>query len=135
MASPLDKSLGLHVQALQVRAERSGLLASNIANADTPGYKSQDIDFRATLKRVSEGGVSSSVGMARTNDQHIESEGGAYSNDVMYRTPLSASLDGNTVDPHVEYAEFSENSVRYQASLQFLGGRFKSLSSAIRGEL
>lgn len=111
----LNAYLGVHADALKVRSQRTELLARNLANADTPGYKAQDIDFRAALASVEKTGK-----LAPTA--------------LKYRVPLAPALDGNTVDVQLEQAAFAENSVRYQATLSFLSARFRSLMTAITGQ-
>ncbi|MBT3347862.1 MAG: flagellar basal body rod protein FlgB [Thiotrichales bacterium] len=129
MSNILDNYLGNHVQALQVRSKKTELLAANLANADTPGYKAKDIDFRAVLERAS-----TDIGsMKKTHAKHFDFAG-ADSDLVQFRIPTQPSVDGNTVEAHIEKGEFLDNSMRYQATLQFLGGKFKALKSAIKGE-
>lgn len=142
----LDSYLGIHAQALQVRARRTELLATNLANADTPGYKARDIDFKSAITAAM-GSANSSSAPLTTNARHIgagspgaataaSALGGKDSLDsfLKYRTPLAPSLDGNTVDAQLEQAAFADNTVRYQATLQFLSGRFRSLMTAITGQ-
>ena len=132
MSINFDSALGIHADALRVRSQRAELLASNLANTDTPNYKARDIDFQSAMK-MAESGQSSS--MQTTNSKHIQSSGGQFSSPaVQFRTTMQDSLDGNTVDEQIEQAQFMQNSVQYQASLNFLGGKFKSLLTAIRGE-
>lgn len=128
---PIEKALGVSPQALAVRAQRTELLAANIANADTPGYKARDIDFAAAMRSAGE----AQDGLRRTNARHMSaagSTGGAAS--VMYRVPSQPSMDGNTVESHKEHAAFMDNAVRYQASITFLEGRINGLRTAIRGQ-
>ena len=130
----LDAYVGIHAQALQVRSQRTELLAQNLANADTPNYKAKDIDFRAALAQA--GSTNTSLNMTATNRAHLsagESVAGA-NVQTKYRIPLAPSLDGNTVDPQLEQAAFAENVVRYQATLTFLSSKFKSLMTAITGQ-
>ncbi|WP_372864675.1 flagellar basal body rod protein FlgB [Spongiibacter sp.] len=131
MAISFDKALGVHQQALLLRQQRTELLASNIANADTPGYQAQDIDFRQALA----GAQGSSLELSRSNAAHLSGAGAAVSDAavVKYRQPQQPSLDGNTVDVHVEQAAFADNSLRYQATLDFLGSRFSGLKSVLQG--
>jgi len=119
---------------LKVRGQRTELLARNLANADTPGYKAQDLDFRAALAAA--GGADKSVAMRATSAHHISTANGAANApaDLQYRTPLAPSLDGNTVDVQMEQAAFAENAVRYQATLSFLSGCFRGLMTAITGQ-
>ena len=130
----LNTYLGIHPAALRVSSQRTELLANNLANADTPSYKSRDIDFRAALAAA--GARNAPVQVTTTNAAHIATgnvaAGGAP--DVKYRTPLAPSLDGNTVDTQLEQAAFAENAVRYQATLTFLSAKFRTLMTAITGQ-
>ncbi len=125
-----DKAFGIHPQALALRARRSEVLAANLANADTPGYKAQDIDFKTVLSKVAPQSTSLKV----THSGHIPTSQSLMGERLMYRVPLQPSLDGNTVDSHVEQAKFAENALQYQASLQFMTGKITGLRAAIRGE-
>ncbi len=133
MTSKLDDVLRFHQTALNLRAYRQQLLAGNIANADTPNFKARDIDFSSALQ----GALSSrsgNPGLTRTSPRHLgsstENPAGAQ---VLYRTPHQPSLDGNTVDMDVERAQFADNAIRYEASLAFIGGRIKTMLTAIQG--
>lgn len=134
MPANLDSYLGVHAAALQVRSRRTELLATNLANADTPGYQARDIDFRSALANAA-GGVPSTVTMKATQAGHLQAAGaGEASTDLLYRTPLAPSIDGNTVDVQLEQAAFAENAVRYQATLSFLSSKFRGLMTAITGQ-
>lgn len=109
---------GIHGSALQLRSQRMGVLASNIANAGTPGYKARDIDVTAALARMQGGG---------SVDQAAD---GA----TLFRVPVIASLDGNTVELQNEQIAFSENAVGYAATLDLIRGRVETVTRAIRGE-
>jgi len=128
MSMTLRDHLGLHADALKLSERRGAILASNIAQAATPGYKARDIDFAAELSRRIGTGP-----MAATHGAHITApaspDGGAG-----FRIPVNVSLDGNTVEPAVEQAKFAENILRQQASLTFVNRRISGLMSAIRGE-
>ena len=127
-----DKLFGIHERALLVRGERVGVLAANIANADTPNYKARDLDFAAVLAGEQATG---SLPMVRTSTAHLASaEAGAGGATLKYRVPFQPSLDGNTVEAPVEQAAFAENSVRYQASLMFINRRVESLTRALSGQ-
>ena len=130
----LSQYLGNHPAGLKVGAQRNELLARNLANADTPNFKSQDIDFRSAMAQA--GGKDAPVRMAATNTRHIaigDVAGGGKA-ELKYRVPLAPSLDGNTVDVQLEQAAFAENAVRYQASLTFLTAKFRGLMTAITGQ-
>ncbi len=131
MALSFDRALGIHADALRVRSSRLELLASNMANADTPHYKARDIDFRAALDNARQ---DRGVSLTRTHAAHIADGVPASGLDVQYRVPTQPSLDGNTVDPQLENAAFSENAIQYQASLNFLSDRFSGLRKALKGE-
>jgi flagellar basal-body rod protein FlgB len=133
MSFSLDSYLGVHADALKLQSKRTEVIADNLANADTPGYKARDIDFRAALANA--GSADAPVKMTTTHAGHMAidptSDAGA---NLKYRTPLAPSLDGNTVDSQQEQAAFADNTVRYQATLSFLSGRIKSLMTAITGQ-
>lgn len=130
-----SNALGVHEHALELRTKRAELLANNLANADTPGFKARDIDFQTLLKQQTQGITSGeSLKMATTNGKHLPVNELENSADLLYRTPSQPSLDGNTVDTQLEKAEFMKNTLQYQSSFQFLSSRFKSLTNAIRGE-
>jgi len=133
MPIDFDNAFGVHGQALAVRSHRAGLLAANLANADTPGYKARDIDFRAVLEgaRTSERWA----GMRTTNARHIKPVAAHPPGmEPDYRVPLQPAVDGNTVDTQMEQAAVMDNAVRYQATLTFLNGRIRGIQSALRGE-
>lgn len=132
MSINFDSALGIHADALRIRSQRAELLASNLANADTPNYKARDIDFQSAMKMASS---NQNTGMVATNAKHFHTSNSRFESPaIQYRTSMQDSLDGNTVDEQIEQAQFMQNSVQYQASLNFLGGKFKGLLTAIRGE-
>lgn len=134
MALNIDTYLGVHAPALNLRSQRTEVLAANLANADTPGYRARDIDFKNALAAAS--GGSSAVSLATTKAGHIgaASVGGTPSPELKYRVPLAPALDGNTVDAQLEQAAFAENTVRYQATLSFISSKFRALMTAITGQ-
>jgi flagellar basal-body rod protein FlgB len=130
MAINFDKAFGIHPQGLQVRAQRAEIIASNIANADTPGYKAKGMDFKSALAQAAS---KQQTGMTRTNEKHFDVRM-ELNNGVGYRVPDQPDTgDGNTVDVQVERNLYLKNSMEYQASLQFLNGRIKGLKKAITG--
>jgi flagellar basal-body rod protein FlgB len=133
MAFNLDTYLGVHADALKLQSKRMEVIADNLANSDTPGYKARDIDFRAAMAQVS--GADGPVTLTTTNAGHIATDPTTALNaSLKYRVPLAPSLDGNTVDAQQEQAAFADNTVRYQATLTFLSGRIKGLLTAITGQ-
>ncbi|MGI9343804.1 MAG: flagellar basal body rod protein FlgB [Gammaproteobacteria bacterium] len=129
MAIDLNNYFALRMQSLQVAEQRMQVLAANVANADTPGFKARDIDFVAAMRAA--GGENMQPGGARAG--HIDTGNASGPATVMYRVPTQPSLDGNTVDAQMESAAVAENSVRYQATLTFLNQRIQGLLSAITG--
>ena len=148
MALNLDSYLGVHAQALTLEAQRTELLAANLANADTPNYKARDIDFKAALAAAggdagsgsgAAAAASGSVAVTTTNAAHLGGQDSGLTDaalgaNLKYRVPMAPSLDGNTVDTQLEQAAFAENSVRYQGTLTFLNARLKELMTAIVGQ-
>ncbi|MBI3771302.1 MAG: flagellar basal body rod protein FlgB [Gammaproteobacteria bacterium] len=132
MIFSLDNMFGVHETALKLRAQRSEIIAANIANSDTPGYKARDIDFSTALKQAQSG--QSSVGLSATREGHISDTASSVQHDgIRYRVPFQAALDGNTVESQVEQAAFAKNAVEYQATLTFIEGRISTLKQAIKG--
>jgi flagellar basal-body rod protein FlgB len=132
-----DQALGPHAQALALRAQRTEVLARNIANADTPGFLARDMDFQAELARQLGAADSRARApeAAATHEAHLGFRRSAVMADALkYRQPLMPSFDGNTVDAQTEQAAFAQNNLQFQASLRFLDGKFKSLMTAIKGE-
>jgi flagellar basal-body rod protein FlgB len=123
-----------HQAALNLRSARQELIASNIANADTPNYKARDIDFASALRgAISEAGPK--LPLATTTGNHL-SEGTGESvmgAPVQYRGALQPSADGNTVDMDVERAQFADNALRYEASVRFISDRTKDVLAALQG--
>lgn len=114
-----DSLFGVHGKALALRSQRLSLLASNIANASTPGYKARDIDFEAALKEATNRGATA---------------GRAAEGAMGYRVPLQPSFDGNTVELSTEQTLFAENAVKYRTTLSFLEGRVNTITRALKGE-
>jgi flagellar basal-body rod protein FlgB len=136
MALNLDTYIGVHADALKLQSKRMEVIADNLANSDTPGYKARDIDFRAAMANAGgAGGASAPVKLATTNPGHLGTDPTTEANvNLKYRVPLAPALDGNTVDAQQEQAAFADNTVRYQATLTFLSSRFRSLMTAITGQ-
>lgn len=162
MLNRLTANLEFHAKALGLRSERQAMIASNIANADTPNYKARDFDFAAQLAKATgtappsptgtpapmqplalpqAGSGASGTGQAQltTSDARHLATGGSqvYSTldtSAQYRVPDQAAMDGNTVELDRERAAFADNTVRYEATLRFINGNVRSILSAIRGE-
>ena len=137
MPDSIDAYLGVHTRALMLESRRTELLANNLANADTPGFKSRDIDFKAALAAAGEG-ATPAVPLRATQPGHRGIAAGAdpaaMPAELKYRVPLAPALDGNTVDAQLEQSAFAANAVRYQATLTFINSKLRSLMTAITGQ-
>jgi flagellar basal-body rod protein FlgB len=128
----MTASLDFQATALALQAQRAKVLASNIANADTPNYQAKDFDFSRALTEAT---AQSAATPVRTHPAHLAGPGAAGAAPALqYRQPLQTALDGNTVDLDTERAAFAENSVRYEATLRFLNGQIKAMLTAINGQ-
>ncbi|GAB6049544.1 flagellar basal body rod protein FlgB [Hydrogenophilus islandicus] len=135
MSDKMENVLAFQRQALRVHNQRQQLIASNIANADTPHYKAKDLDFRAALNAVREG-KGERTSLKRTHPAHREGGGGVSSLDPFtgYRTELQSSVDGNTVDMDQERAAFAETTLYYESSLNFINRLLRGMRTAITGQ-
>ena len=136
MPNRLTDTLDFQAQALVLRSERQRLIASNIANADTPGYVARDLDFAQALRRAT-GTLESARTLAVSQPGHIAPGAGAVANgttDLRYATAAQTNLDRNTVDMDRERASFADNSVKYEATLRFINGNVRTVLSAITGQ-
>ena len=142
MLDRITDALNFDGRALILRAERQKLIAGNIANADTPGYKAVDMDFTAALRAAT--GAIGPVGQsdsrqaltpARTHGGHlpVAAGRGIENSALLYRQPAQPAIDNNTVDPELERGQFADNAVRYEATLRFLSGTVRTLTQAIGG--
>ncbi len=148
MFANLTSGLDFHSKALVLRAERQNHLASNIANADTPGYVARDINFKETLGQLMQTRGSELAKTTRgvnptstspTHARHLDIA--STGNSIMsggttaaYAVQSQPSVDGNSVDLDRERANFVDNSVRYEATLRFINGQSRTLLSAIQGQ-
>jgi flagellar basal-body rod protein FlgB len=133
----LDPLFGIHARALSVQSERMQVLASNLANADTPNYQARDIDFAKVLASTQDGSATAGGGLtlAATSPLHAQgSAGSSVGAQLSYRVPLQPAADGNTVDEQVEQAAYADAALHYQASLSFINGEVKGLMTAITGQ-
>ncbi|MEQ8411684.1 MAG: flagellar basal body rod protein FlgB [Erythrobacter sp.] len=117
-----ERIFGIHGAALELRSQRMGLIASNISNAATPGYKARDIDFSAALEARLKSGRDPAWPIDPA-ERHL-----------VYRTPTMASLDGNTVELGREQVAFAENALRYSATLSFIEGKVSTITRALKGD-
>lgn len=134
MLSALDREFAPLQTALDLRAQRQQLLAANIANADTPGYKAVDLDFAAAYRAALAGQPPAALPLKTEQPRHLPGTTAQPTDGfVGYQAGNAARLDGNTVDMNREQAAFQKNSIQYEADLTFLTGKIKTLMSAITG--
>lgn len=125
----IQDHIKVHSEALGLRAKRNEILASNIANAATPNFKAKDLDFKEVFDaKMGFGKVNTS------NSRHLEVLTVENQDGIGFRQNITPSMDGNTVELHVEQMQFSENVIRYQTSLEFLNRKISGLMAAIKGE-
>ncbi|HVT36877.1 MAG TPA: flagellar basal body rod protein FlgB [Nevskiaceae bacterium] len=129
--SATDELFGIHAAALQVQSRRMELIASNIANADTPHYSARDIDFAKALDQIAN---QAQLPAQATHPAHLPVADPASSLPVIERTPMQNSSDGNTVDVQTEQAQFADAALHYQASMNFVDARLRALLTAITGQ-
>jgi len=138
MLNRLTDALDFQGQALQLRSERQRLIASNIANADTPGYVARDMDFAKTL-RAATGALPAAGALVAIAAGHLGSAaasfgGGHLGSELLYATPAQTNLDRNTVDMDRERASFADNAIKYEATLRFINSNVRTTLSAITGQ-
>ena len=132
MIDKLDSTFRFYQDSANLRAHRQQLIASNIANADTPQYKARDINFNTALQGALTG--STAVTLATSTPRHIAPDtgisGGA---PLLYRSDVQGSVDGNTVDMDVERSQFAENAIHYEANITFINNQIRMMMAAIQG--
>ena len=134
MINRLTDTLNFQAEALVLRSERQRLIASNIANADTPGYVARDMDFAASLREAT-GQLATAGRVNTTAAGHMQLPAGARAEaNLRYATPSQTNLDRNTVDMDRERASFADNSVKYEATLRFINGSMRTMLDAIKGQ-
>jgi flagellar basal-body rod protein FlgB len=135
MLNRLTDTLNFHGQALTLRSERQRLLASNIANADTPGYVARDMNFAQALREATGGSRNGASTLATSQAGHLAGSPGARGEaNLLYANASQTNLDRNTVDMDRERANFADNSVKYEATLRFVNGNVRTMLEAIKGQ-
>lgn len=144
MFAQMTNGLDFHAKALVVRAERQRVIASNIANADTPGYMARDVNFKDAMSAVMgkspalQRTATTASGDGTTHTKHIPLTAGSGSlgnaSDLAYAVQTQPSMDGNSVDMDRERANFVDNAVRYESTLRFINGQSRTILSAIQGQ-
>ena len=136
MIGKIDNYLRFNETALSLRSQRQELLASNIANADTPNFKARDIDFASAMQGALSKSGGSNSGLAATNSAHIQGAADGKTlpdgTPVLYRGVVQGAVDGNTVDMDVERNQFADNAVRYEAGITMINHQIRGLLAAIQ---
>lgn len=135
MIGKLDDYLRFNESVLNLRSQRQTVLASNIANADTPNYKARDIDFAAALQgAMGKGGPPLKATAAKHFPAPQQSAGVLPDGTpLQYRGVVQGAVDGNTVDMDVERNQFADNALRYEAGITLINAQIKGLMAAIQG--
>lgn len=132
---PSFDPLQFQVEALKLRSVRQQVIASNLVNADTPGYQARDIRFETELTARMQGGQADSVlSMTVSHEQHLGAVHGQQPLDVLYRTAIQPSVDNNTVDPDIERAHFAENTIGFEMATALLSATVRSRQMALTGQ-
>lgn len=131
-----DALFGIHAAAMQFQSRRMELISANIANSDTPGYLARDLDFAQALKQAADTTLTATGSIDKTQAAHLDAAAGTAPAmpELVYRTPLQPSADGNTVDVHTEQAAFADAALHYKASMSFVEGRLRSIMTALTGQ-
>ncbi|TDF66765.1 flagellar basal body rod protein FlgB [Cupriavidus sp. L7L] len=134
MIDRLDASLRFQQEALSLRNQRQSVIASNIAHADTPGYKARDFDFASTLAQsVERGHRNDGMSLSTTQVRHLPAQAPTREAfDLAYRIPLQSSVDGNTVEMDAERVAFADNAVHFESGLTVMNSKIKTMLAAIQ---
>ena len=122
--------INFYEQVLSLRAQRQQLLASNIANADTPNYNAVDIDFNSAMQAALQ--QANPAELKLTSSSHLPNAGTIGNADIKERASKQNNLDGNTVDMDIERAQFTENALQYEAAITLINNHFKNIASVIQ---
>ena len=139
-AVSFDKVFGVHQHTMRIRNQRAEVIAGNLANADTPGFKARDLDFNEALVQAAHlQTVDNNPPMAKTSNGHMDISDLEALKDpellLKYRQPFQPDTgNGNTVEVNSERMNYLSNTIEYQATMQFLNGRISKLRTALRGQ-
>ena len=130
-SNPIANYLGVHAAALPLREQRMQLIASNLSNADTPGYKAKDVNFQAALEQAA---AAAQAPLETTDARHLNGNGIEFGPQIFDRAGVQPSLDGNTVDADTERAAYGRAALEYRASLSFIESKVRTMLTAITGQ-
>ncbi len=133
MMNRLTDGLNFNAQALVLRSERQRLIASNIANADTPGYVARDLNFAQALREATSESEKRGVPQTKAADYGSDATTARVERNLLYAMSGQTNLDSNTVDMDRERASFAENTIKYESTLRFINGQVKTMMDAIKG--
>ncbi|GAL07338.1 flagellar basal body rod protein FlgB [Photobacterium aphoticum] len=124
MAINFEQALGVHPNTLAFRTQRAKVLASNLANVDTPHYKARDISFEDAMAEIA----------TTSRQQHLARRQRPAEHELLYRVSPQPSQDGNTVELGIEQAAFASNAMAFETSMSFLNMKISGLKQAINGQ-
>lgn len=130
MLRDIRATLGVYESAMNLRVERQQVIASNIANADTPNYKAKDFDFQSALTSALSG-QQTGLALTQTSAGHMNASAEIAAGTLQYRTERQSAADGNTVDMDIERSELTENSLQYEVLTRLISDKLSGLRSAI----
>jgi flagellar basal-body rod protein FlgB len=139
MIGKIDDYLRFQQTALSLRSQRQEVLASNIANADTPNYKARDIDFASAMQDALARTTPPAGVLNTTDPRQIPRAAAADGNTladgtpILYRSQIQNAADSNSVDMDVERNQFTDNGVRYEASITMINQQIKNILTALQG--
>jgi flagellar basal-body rod protein FlgB len=122
----MDKGFQILEQILKATTSRHKILASNIANVDTPGYKAKETSFKEVL-------TNQSMALKQTSTQHISGTNLSKEGGGMVAVDRPSSEDGNNVALDMELAKMTENALLYQAGVTLLTKKFQIYKTVIKG--
>ncbi|MBW2608086.1 MAG: flagellar basal body rod protein FlgB [Deltaproteobacteria bacterium] len=129
-----SQTVSILEKALDLRSKKHNVIASNIANMDTPDYKAFDLIIEKELQKVT--GKGNSISLNKTDAAHMQSRRSktdGVSVVIDDTQGLSLRGDGNTVDIDKQMANMAENTLMYKAAAQMIHKKFQGLKSAIQG--
>lgn len=130
--SNFSQDFTLLSKAMDLRTQRHQVLASNIANADTPNYKARDFDFQSAMEKAMAGQVAAGgLTMAATSGKHLQGNSSGSAVNLQFRRETQSAVDGNTVDMDVERGQIADNAMQYQILTQLVSDRFRGWKSAL----
>jgi flagellar basal-body rod protein FlgB len=118
-----DQTMSRLTRGLDAASLRQRVLAHNLANLNTPGFKRSTVSFAETLQQA---GNQGRLPMARTHERHLQPGSAADEPRVVTEKQTARRIDGNNVDLEREMLELVDNQLRYNAYIQQVNSRLDS---------